>query len=405
MNHKLFPILFLALAAALSCSTENEGSFDQINLEESLSFQGPGGSHTLELYTNGAWEARSSDKWCKVFPSGGSGHIVQKQEITVICDPNDGKADRVCYITVHTPNQSALVQVVQETEKGFYLPDKEIHTTTAAKTLQLEYWFNEPVSVELAKDCEPWLEMVPSSRDMFTDQLTLSVSENYSAKRTGTIMFKSQSKIDRITVIQDADDIPITDGSFRYWCNEFDLDNDGCISRDEASAARRLFLFTSYIRSLSGIEYFTGLEDIRFYFDSNNYIKDVSFRALKRLQTVFIDSGWFYDADFTENKMLTSLSLIQCKFTTVLNASGLNSLSKIQVYSMPHGGINLKGCHALKDVDIQGCQWLQELDLSDAEELQTLNCLNNPLLWTVYLKNRPENLYYDPSVTSIIYVE
>lgn len=406
MNHKILFLLFLVLTGVLSCSKTEEIPTGLIETVESLSFTAQGGSRELDLATDGCWEVWSSDSWCTVYPSGGSGRIVHDQSVTVICDPNEGPVDRSCYLLFRTATQSVSVRINQETKDGFYLPSHEIQLSTAAQVFQVEYyWLNESVTYELSEDCISWLEWAPSLRSMSPVSLALSVSENTSSRRVGTILFSSQSKTETFTVIQDADDISIPDHSFRYWCVLlFDMDRDGHISRDEAAAARRLFLpGLSYIHSVSGAEYFTGLEEIQISFD--NHISNLVFRAFKKLRTVVLDHGSFDTADFTECVALTSLSMYSCRFPGLLNASGLKSLTNCHVTGTPVEQINLKGCSALQDVFITANDLIQELDLSDAASLQSLDCRDNPNLRTVYLKTRPEKLYYDLDITTIVYVE
>lgn len=219
MNHKILFLLFLVLTGVLSCSKTEEIPTGLIETVESLSFTAQGGSRELDLATDGCWEVWSSDPWCTVYPSGGSGRIVHDQSVIVICDPNEGPVDRSCYLLFRTATQSVSVRINQETKDGFYLPSHEIQLSTAAQVFQVEYyWLNESVTYELSEDCISWLEWAPSLRSMSPVSLALSVSENTSSRRVGTILFSSQSKTETFTVIQDADDISIPDHSFRYWC-------------------------------------------------------------------------------------------------------------------------------------------------------------------------------------------
>ena len=406
MSHKTLFVFLLVLVGAFSCSTKKEIPSGPIELVESLSFGGLGGSQELVFSTEEQWEASSVEEWCRIYPSSGSGRILKDQTITVVCDPNDGPDDRGCYLIVRTPDQSVHIQVHQETQTSFYLPETEIRVSTAAQVFPVPYSFNEPVSIELSEECEPWLQMTASTRSMTPATLMLSVSENRSAERTGTLSFVSDHKSEKVTIVQEADDIPIPDHSFRYHCvKSFDSDRDGHISRNEAEAARELYLFPlSYIWSVSGIEYFTGLERIRIYFD--NHIANLDFRPFKHLRSVYLEDGLFEKADFTENEALSSIVMYECQCSDPLfNAAGLTALATLTLTFSSFEHISLKGCSALKEVVVVGNNSIQELDLSDALNLQTLNCLKNPNLKTLYLKVHPEKLEYDPAITTIVYVE
>ena len=405
MSHKTLFVFLLVLVGAFSCSTKKETPSGQSEMVESLSFEGTGGSRELVFSTDEQWEASSVEEWCRIYPSSGSGRILKDHVITVVCDPNEGPDDRGCFIIVRTPTQSVHVQVYQGTQTGFYLPETEIRVSTAAQAFPVSYSFNEPVSIELSEECEPWLQMIPSTRSMTPATLMLSVSENRSAKRTGTISFVSNHKSETVTIVQVADDIPIPDDSFRYHClQSFDLDGDGHISRNEAEAARELSLFYSYrIWSVSGMEYFTGLERIKIYFD--NHIANLDFRPFKHLRSVFLDDGLFDMADFTQNDVLSSIVMYDCQCPDPLNATGLTALTTLSLTRSSFEHIFLKGCTGLKEVVVAANNAIQELDLSDAVNLQTLNCLYDPNLKTVYLKAHPEKLEYDPAITTIVYVE
>lgn len=114
--------------------------------------------------------------------------------------------------------------------------------------------------------------------------------------------------------------------------SQWDTDRDGILSPDEAAQVTEMYLYYSYdISSLSGIEYFTGLE----YLDCRD-------NQLKSL-------------DLSKN---TALVTLDCDY---------NQLSSL----------NLSGCTSLRELH---CLYneLPSLDISNNTALTSLNCYGNP---------------------------
>ena len=135
---------------------------------------------------------------------------------------------------------------------------------------------------------------------------------------------------------------------------KLDRNGDGEISIGEAKLVKTLDLGSStYIKSLSGIEYFQNLESVNI--GNNQWFSNHD------------KKGLLSDVDLSNNKQLVSISLLGQAFETI---------------SLPHSPslktISIHGC-SLKTIDLSGVESLDRLEISYSN-LSSLDVSNNSKL-------------------------
>lgn len=190
-----------------------------------------------------------------------------------------------------------------------------------------------------------------------------------------------------------------TDSTFRsYVSMNFDSNTDGYLSAEEISNVKTIDVsqLTPAIRSLSGVELFTGLTSLDC---SGQAIKAVDVSGMPLLETLNVESNQISNLDLTNNKELTSLNVSGNLMTTLglsqnsklkyLNASGI-SIKSIDVSDMSELlSLNVSNT-AITNLDVsansklmflfcEGVKTLNYLDVSNHDDLLTLTCSDSSL--------------------------
>ena len=143
------------------------------------------------------------------------------------------------------------------------------------------------------------------------------------------------------------------DENFRECVTEFDTDNDGYLNDEELKDAEYITCAEKGIEDLTGIEYFSYLENLNCY---DNYL--ISLDVSKCTALIKLDCS---------DNELESLVVSNCTALTELDC-GENWLTSLDV----------KGCTALETLF---CYYneLESLDISNNTELTLLGCWGNNL--------------------------
>ncbi|GAB3719248.1 T9SS type A sorting domain-containing protein [Flavobacterium koreense] len=141
---------------------------------------------------------------------------------------------------------------------------------------------------------------------------------------------------------------------------KIDLNNNGEIEQSEALNVTYLFLFTSNISSLDGIEFFTNLQFLYCHYNS--------------LSSLNITS-------------LTQLKILRCDFNNLsnINLTGLTNLQGVNCTNNQINNLNFTGLNNLKSIICANNQ-ITQLDFSLNPLFKELECKNNNLT-SINLKN------------------
>ena len=236
--------------------------------------------------------------------------------------------------------------------------------------------------------------VVPPFR--YVDGFSISISTD---KGMVVKTFKSTITLDRSVLYpieefeckikENDDNIVFEDARFKaYIVANFDKDNDGEISYEEALAVTTINVASDDITSLTGIEHMTNLESLKCvgshvwigngeYSDKGtleclNLQKNVNLRELDCSYNNKIES-----LDLSKNLLLTKVACDGIHLQT-LDISNNNSLEYLSVESSQLTSLNVRNAPKLKFLSVEANQ-MSSIDVSDNPSLQTLKCGTNNL--------------------------
>lgn len=258
-----------------------------------------------------------------------------------------------------------------------------------------------------AKTEETWLKLSPSSgKANSKTSIEISVSENTeTTERSGIITITADDKSQNVKVIQKGrvivPGIEIKDENFKqYLIENFDVNEDGEISTEEAEAIRHINCAGQNISSLEGLENFVNLDTLNC---NNNSLAKLNLNANTRLSALFCDSNKIDTLRLSNN---TALKLLHCSSNEIANLDISNNTNLEELYCNSNELTNLdisknKALEKLVCSDND----LKTLDVSENLALSTLNCTDNASLSKIMLSKDQviENLSYDEAVTRLEY--
>ena len=231
-----------------------------------------------------------------------------------------------------------------------------------AQRLEIKVKSNVDFSVQIDAEAQSWISLI-ETKALNESTLTFSVALNDGDDRTGKILLTSSSITTEITVKQKGEQyVVFKDYWFEKYCvDEFDLNGDGRISCKEALEVEEMYVTTSLVTDISGIEFFENLVRLTwkgsYYYDEPPVI-DLSKNSALQFFTYTIT--YYFEASpkfvFGNNSVLTELTISG----TVLETIDVSTLSHLQV-------LNVSG------------NKLTSLDVSRNTDLVTLDCSNNQL--------------------------
>ena len=251
--------------------------------------------------------------------------------------------------------------------------------------------------VKLSDTATEFFIVVPSQTYTGGFSLTIDTDNGKVFKSITSDVSIKRSELYRITPFEcmidgGNDNIIFEDGNFKaYMVTNFDTDNDGEISYEEALAVTKIEVNTDNISSISGIEYMTNLKSLKcegslkYFRASNTYY---TFGILKSL-------------DISKNTKLSDLYVSYNPLVS-LDVSGNPKLRVLLCKRNKLTSLNVKNNKELERLE---CDYnnLSSLDVKNNPELYRLKCDNNNLS-SLYVNNNPKLLDLicgDNNLTSI----
>ena len=159
------------------------------------------------------------------------------------------------------------------------------------------------------------------------------------------------------------DNIIFEDENFKaYMVANFDTDNDGEISREEALSVTKIEVNTDNIKSLAGIEYMTNIQ----------YLSCSGNRKWNRSTKKYDIYGMLKSLDISKNTKLAYLN-VSCNPILSLDVSNNQSLITLSCYSNNLSSLDVSNNLELKYLDCSDNN-LSSLDVNNNLELQELSC-------------------------------
>lgn len=153
------------------------------------------------------------------------------------------------------------------------------------------------------------------------------------------------------------DGIYIPDANFKsYLIDNFDTDDDGEISEEEALAVAEIDISGNSVSRLSGIEYFSNLER----FDcSNNHLTAIDLSQNTRLRELNASSNDLTSIDLMKNILLGRLDISNNKEISILNLSNNKELTHLYVSGL-----------SISELDLTNNSQLERIDYRDTPNLK-----------------------------------
>jgi len=261
-----------------------------------------------------------------------------------------------------------------------------------------------------------WVSITPDRGDKGGDYtISINLEPNYTGeKRSVTITIRCNGETIEIKVTQDAitkdGEVPeekpkgtfnafdaMTDAAFKEYCEQFDTNNDGILTIEEAEAVTEIDVYELGVSSLLGIEYFTKLTHL---YCGNNSLTSLDVSK----NTELIELGCNYNSlaslDVSNNVNLiglycfdNSLVSLDVSKNTKLEALACqyNSLTSLDVSN--NTKLTHLNCHTNS---------LTSLDISNNTELTHLTCSSNSLLTSLNVSNNTELTHLHCSFNSLL---
>ena len=198
------------------------------------------------------------------------------------------------------------------------------------------------------------------------------------------------------------DNIIFEDENFKaYMVANFDTDNDGEISREEALSVTKIEVNTDNIKSLAGIEYMTNIQYLSCSgnrkwnrstkkYDIYGMLKSLDISKNTKLAYLNVSCNPILSLDVSNNQSLITLSCYSNNLSS-LDVSNNQKLEYLNCYENNLSSLDVSNNPKLKNLD---CTYnkLSSLNVSNCPKLHQLYCYINNLS-TLDISNNPELTY------------
>ncbi|MDR0661176.1 MAG: Ig-like domain-containing protein [Prevotellaceae bacterium] len=212
-----------------------------------------------------------------------------------------------------------------------------------------------------------------------------------------------------LTVSAENGSIVFEDAKFEALVLYFDTNNDGKLQLSEAAVVKELVIYGNNIKSLKGIEYFTGLEkldccknllkeldvsqnlNLKYLDCSNNMIAELNVDMLEGLEYLSGHANRLTAIDVSKNLKLKHLSCGMNSGSTTdddgiteIDVTNNSLLEYLDVYYLNLSALDVTNNPRLKHLNIGHCchtRWdltpIERIDLSQNPELEYFNCMSS----------------------------
>lgn len=272
-------------------------------------------------------------------------------------------------------------------------------------TMDLDITFSQSETMTLFVSCAPAnftgheLQITIDSKDG-SYSYTYSPSKEYESGHIYRLLASSVVFVPKNGLVEFSDD------NFKAYCvDNFDTNDDGEISMDEASVVTKINVNTDNITSLAGIEHFTNLETLWCGGTWENMeiargqLTSLNISNNKALKDLWCPYNQLCDLDISNNVLLTRVVLDVNPLTSldVRNNKELKTLfcrygeALSSLYIGENTALTSLDCsiNQLSHLDVTGCpsltylccgsNLLNEIDVSNNTDLKELRCGSNRL--------------------------
>lgn len=215
MKKVLLTLICVMIFAA--CSSEDEEKYTTID-ENSLEFDSNGGSQTISISSNTNWYIDDNPfEWITVSSSKeGSGNA--QVTISVATNPDYDKRTGFILITSDGFLEPIQINISQSQKDAILIPEQ--NSTFGWKGGTKEFTYKSNVNMEIViPETMNWVH-AEKTRTLSNGKITITVDENSSLQRQGTITLKGDNISKDFTITQEGF-IPMQSVSFQEGTNLF----------------------------------------------------------------------------------------------------------------------------------------------------------------------------------------
>ncbi len=164
-----------------------------------LNFEDKQETQTVEILTDGTWNASTEDTWITLSPSSASGNSTLS--VTVAENPNDN--ERTGQVTVSMGDKSSTISIVQK-GKYFTVSNSLLSYTSRGGSLNIAVTTNDTWTAQV-ENSPAWLQLSSASGYGNIDVNVTALDNPSVNSRSATIVFKTaNNKNVKVMVTQDA---------------------------------------------------------------------------------------------------------------------------------------------------------------------------------------------------------
>ena len=362
------PLLFLLMTAMLPSCQEVTPLPARLEVgQENLSMDAYAGETVIGFTSTKPWTATVNGAWCEVIPGSGGGGPAPT-DLHVLFDDNMSPSERSCIVTIRSGALEKTVTISQGHRKLLVDP-ADYEVSEHAQTLEISVWEASRSTIEVDEKDRDWIRII-ATKAMDMGGATLSIAENISGARKGTIHVRCEGQEGTITVHQAASDIILDDGVLNDHCHYyFDYNHDGCLSVDEALTVKDL---SCTVGNTDDLRFFPNLEKLDYRAKQKETLEFAMLPNLKDLSV----KGMVTGIELSHN---TLLEIITISDTQYLERLGLNSLERLGKLSLTDcSGLTslvVSGCKSMDKLEVTKCKRLVSIDLSDNTDVASINLM------------------------------
>ena len=173
--------------------------------QSDLVFPETGGEIKVYFSATGAWTSQVistvSDNWCTVSPDKGvAGNSLS---VTIHTDNNGQEDDRTVTVILLCGSAKVSIKVTQKSKAALTVTKSHFDFEAKGGQLTVEAKANVELVCEVGEDCKDWILPV-QTKAMTVSSYQFDVLENEGEKRNGSIVLKSGTLSETVTVTQEA---------------------------------------------------------------------------------------------------------------------------------------------------------------------------------------------------------
>ncbi|MCR5709972.1 MAG: hypothetical protein K6G79_05765 [Bacteroidales bacterium] len=173
----------------------------------SVTFPSDGGTASVDLQSNGKWEAffvnGRADGWCSLSTSSGRSGTVNIQ-VSAISNPDYDQ--RSATITFHNGEAQCSIRIVQKQKDALIMSDNRVEMGQPGGRFELSLRHNVPFSFTVSDNAKGWIKSL-STKGLAESSLSFEVTANDSVeRREGSIQITSDAGSETVTVYQEGEE-------------------------------------------------------------------------------------------------------------------------------------------------------------------------------------------------------